>query len=158
MDSVQTILAAKRLRWLGHIDRLPDHRLPKQVLYGELCKGSRPLGCPIKRFKDTCKRDLQAFHIPVDKWRELAQKRLAWKSSVRTGASSFEEGRRDHARGKRAKRKATKSGGKKKSAETQVEPPPTETSTWTCELCSRVCRSRIGLYSHKRKCLSTPAS
>ena len=87
MTAIQTILASKRLRWLGHVDRLPNHRLPKQILYGELCQGSRPLGCPLKRYKDTCKKDLQAFRISVNEWRELAQKRPAFKVNGEDRAS-----------------------------------------------------------------------
>ena len=32
--------------------RMPDERLPKQLLYGELCYGKRSVGGQKKRFKD----------------------------------------------------------------------------------------------------------
>jgi hypothetical protein len=104
---------------------------------------------------------LQAFRIPVDKWRDLAQNRPAWKATVKNGASVSENDRRDHARGKRERRKNAakeKGEGKKKSAETPVEPPSTENTNWPCELCGRVCRSRIGLHSQQLKCRTTPES
>jgi len=36
---VQHSLAQRQLRWLGHLTRLPDNRLPRQLLYGELSQG-----------------------------------------------------------------------------------------------------------------------
>ncbi len=36
-------LQSKRLRWLGHVFRMPDNRLPKKLLFGQV-KGRRPAG------------------------------------------------------------------------------------------------------------------
>ena len=40
--SVESQLQGKRLRWLGHVFRMPNDRLPKKLLFGEV-KGVRPL-------------------------------------------------------------------------------------------------------------------
>ena len=42
---------------------MKDGRIPKDFLYGELATGKRPTGRPQLRFKDVCKRDLQALGI-----------------------------------------------------------------------------------------------
>ena len=42
---------------------MSDDRLPKQLLYGELCYGKRSLGGQKKRFKDTLKKTLTSFNI-----------------------------------------------------------------------------------------------
>ena len=39
--SLNSQLQGKRLRWLGHLFRMPNDRLPKKLLYGEV-KGVRP--------------------------------------------------------------------------------------------------------------------
>ena len=44
MQSVHTLLKLAQLRLTGHVTRMPDERLPKKVLYGELQEGKRSQG------------------------------------------------------------------------------------------------------------------
>ena len=44
-------LKAKTMRWLGHVPRMKDGRIPKDLLYGELARGKRPTERPQVRFK-----------------------------------------------------------------------------------------------------------
>ena len=64
-----------QIRWAGHLVRMPDHRLPKILLYGELEKGKRSQGGQKKCYKDQLKTSLKAFEIDQDTWEELAQNR-----------------------------------------------------------------------------------
>ena len=36
MTSIRTLLQQAKLRWAGHMLRMPDTRLPKRLLFGEL--------------------------------------------------------------------------------------------------------------------------
>ena len=53
------ILAQRRLRWLGHVCRMEDGRIPKNILYGELTTRKQPTGRPTLRRKDVWKKDLK---------------------------------------------------------------------------------------------------
>ena len=66
MQSVHTLLKLAQLRWTGHVTRMPDERLPKKILYGELQVGKRSHGGQKKRYKDTLKASLKDFSIPTE--------------------------------------------------------------------------------------------
>ena len=70
------LLNQRRLGWLGHVNRIKDGQIPKDILYRKLTTGTRPVGWPSLRFKVVCKRDLSTFGaIAVDRnhWRLLAK-------------------------------------------------------------------------------------
>ena len=52
---------------------MPDERLPKKVLYGELQEGKRSQAGQKKRYKDTLKASLKDFNIPTESWEQAAQ-------------------------------------------------------------------------------------
>ena len=60
-----TLLKQRRMRWLRHVVRMDDGRIPKTLLHGELAQGKRPTGRLQLRYKDVCKRDLKAMDIDL---------------------------------------------------------------------------------------------
>ena len=72
MQSVHTLLKLAQLRWTGNVTRMPDERLPKKTLYGELQVGKRSHGGQKKRYKDTLKASLKDFNIPTESWEQIA--------------------------------------------------------------------------------------
>ncbi|GFO41774.1 hypothetical protein PoB_006827900 [Plakobranchus ocellatus] len=119
---------------------MKDHRLPKIALYGEIRSGHRYRGAPNKRYKDCLKKTFAACNIDHQNWSEYAADRSAWRLISSNGVTLFEETRRDTIKDKRSRRKAR--------AASAVSPEP----AFSCRLCSRACRSRIGLFSHERSC------
>ena len=89
--SMYTLLKLRRMRWLGHVVRMDDGRIPKDLLYGELVEGKRPIGRPQLRFKDVCKRDLKALNFNLNNWETIALERSAWRQNVQKTLSKFEE-------------------------------------------------------------------
>ena len=81
IPSLYTLLKQGRMRWLGHVTRMEDGRIPKDLLYGELATGKDQQDDPKLRFKDVCKRDLQALGINTDSWEVAATDRDAWRHS-----------------------------------------------------------------------------
>ena len=79
MQSVHTLLKLAQLRWTGHVTRMPDERLPKKILYGELQVGKRSHGGQKKRYKDTLKASLKDFNIPTESWEQIPQNPTKWR-------------------------------------------------------------------------------
>ena len=50
LSSIHTIMIQSQVRWAGRVARVPDHWLPKRLLYGELQEGERSQGGQKERF------------------------------------------------------------------------------------------------------------
>ena len=141
--SMHLLLCHRRLRWLGHVHRMSDGRIPKDVLYGELASGRRPVGRPMLRFKDVCKRDLKLTNINPDNWESIADDRSGWRHAVWVGVKLGEERRIHQLEERRVRRKERQ--------QNQVLNPRSP-SNYVCNTCGRDCHARIGLLSHSRRC------
>ena len=63
LTTIYNTLSQRRLRWLGHVLRMNDERIPKALLYSELVVGKRNVGRPRLRYKDVCKCDLKSLKM-----------------------------------------------------------------------------------------------
>ena len=138
-----TLLRQRRLRWLGHVRRMEDGCIPKDILYGELALGRRTTGRPHLRYKDVCIRDMKAVDIDTMSLEGLAADRMEWRSALKQHLETDEDKLMAAAADKRARRKEGRSS---------IRPE----TTHRCDVCNKYCHSRIGLLSHKRRC-SNPA-
>ena len=136
--SLESQLGRRQLRWMGHVIRMDDSRLPKQVLYGELSTGVRRAGGPKKRHKDHIKTVLKKFEIPPNQLELHAQNRSGWRSKCYEGAKKCEQKRNERMRLRREKRHQQRQNP-------SVAPVD---GGFPCTICGRVCLSRIGLRSH----------
>ena len=113
---------------------MDDHRIPKQLFYGEISAGKRRPCKPKLRYKDCLKNSLKKTTIPVDDWEEIAHDRPSWRNISFRSVKQFEISRIEHQELKRAARKGE-----------NIDKPEL-----TCKTCGRVCLSKAGLISHLR--------
>ena len=116
-----------------------DERWPHSNEPGELATGKRPSEQNQLRFKDVCKRNVQALGINTDSWEVTATDRDAWGHTVKVRLSQYEETQRVKAEEKRLHKKT-------------VCLASIPTTAFTCSKCDRDCHSRIGLHSQNRHC------
>ena len=139
------LLTTRRLRWLRHVTRMHDGRLPKDILYGDLATGSSPTGRPTLRYKDLLKRDLKVGGIAPAGFEVLPADCSGWRHTTKSAIKTGEQKREEQWEEKRPRR----------PLRAETEAAPSDDNVFTCSNCNRVCRSRIGLYSHGRRCGST---
>ena len=110
MQSIHTQLKLAQLRWTGHVTRMPNERLQKKVLYGELQEGKHSQGGQKKHYKNTLKASLKDFNIPPESWEQAAQDRTKCRCLINKGASQFEAKRICEAERKRKEKKSKSQG------------------------------------------------
>jgi hypothetical protein len=83
MNFIACILHRILLRWVGHVARMGEERGVYRVLVGRP-EGKRPLGRPMRKWKDKIKMDLREIGIDGVNWILLAQNRVQWRTFVNT--------------------------------------------------------------------------
>ena len=121
LPSVITMMRKAQIRWAGHVSRMADSRIPKQLFYGQLKNGQRKIGAPRKRYKNYSKSNPKDFNIDVTAWEKAASDRPAWRRLISNGALFSEE---NAAKLKRIRRKAG-------------EGAPERLPTHWCQTCGR---------------------
>ena len=134
--SITSMLAKRQLKWVGHVIRMSDDSLPRQILYGQLHQGNRPPGGVKKRFKDQCNDLLKQCQIQPTALETLASDRVSWRRAVHEGAKQIENNLSTKRADNRAKRAQRAAG------------IPTGHQSLPCPTCGRICGSRIGLHRH----------
>ncbi|XP_061924343.1 uncharacterized protein LOC133663674 [Entelurus aequoreus] len=136
--SVEATVTQHQLRWLGHVIRMPEERLPRKVLYGQLHLGHRLAGGPKKRYKDQMKTVMKKCGLNPTQLEDTAVQRSTWRQLLQLGVHKLEEDRS----GQRAR--------KRQRRHEAIATPAPPVSAFTCSVCGRSCGSRIGLFSHMR--------
>ena len=85
IDSIDTLVARRQLRWLGHVSRMDwQQRLPRRML-SSWVPCPRPVGAPAMTYGRSIGRALDHFHIAEARWHELAADRGVWRGTLADG-------------------------------------------------------------------------
>ena len=137
IDSIETIIVERHLRWAGHVRRMPENRLPRRIYYGELAGGRRHVGGPKKRHKDNLAAWLRAGNVDPGSFEQLSGDRQTWKTTCIEAIATHTDKNSRAAEERRARR--------------HREPAPADQHYhYQCGTCGRICQSRIGLFSHEK--------
>ena len=83
INPVVRYISANRLRWFGHVSRMPDTRLPRYLLDWTPAHGKRSRGRPRKTWLKCVLEDAGDPDIVLDEVRELAGNRKHWREMIR---------------------------------------------------------------------------
>ena len=136
--SIESMLLKSQMRWTGHVIRMEENRIPRQVMYGELKDGARKQGRPKLRYKDTLKSNLKWSGIQPRQLEACASDRSGWRSLTYKATAAFDEDRRQRLAAARDKRH--------RAASTSIQ-----NTDFLCSTCGRLCASSFGLRSHMRR-------
>ena len=143
IHNIFSILTSRRRRCFGHVARMEDGGIPRDMLYGELATGSRPAGRPTLRYKDVCKRDLRAGDIAPTDLEALTADRNVWWLTTKSAAVRIKQKLKEQHEMNRQRTRV------------RAASDTLDDTAFECPTCKKTCRSRIGLYSHSRRCSST---
>ncbi|XP_071039975.1 uncharacterized protein [Parasteatoda tepidariorum] len=77
---------AKRIQWLGHLERMEENRGTKKIFKGQ-CQGKRKRECSVKRWFDEVEKDLET--LKVRNWKQRARDRRLWRKIVSAAMAQY---------------------------------------------------------------------
>ncbi|BDA51414.1 RNA-directed DNA polymerase from mobile element jockey [Coccomyxa sp. Obi] len=81
IPEVANLIRYRRLRYLGHVARMGDTRLPLQFMFGTI-SGMGTRGRPMKSWNDYVRDDLEAIGLPYN-WRRKCKNRDEWRAAIK---------------------------------------------------------------------------
>ena len=90
---IEAFLLKGQLRWVHHVLRMPEDRIPKQVFFGQLASGKRPQCGPARRYKDTLRVNLKQYNIDPGSLALATSDRSSWQTLCHKVVTEFEDTR-----------------------------------------------------------------
>ena len=87
IKNINTLISAARLRWLGHVVRMPEDRVPHYLLDWKPTHGKRSRGRPRTNWRSCVLEDAASFigrtNITMEEVKQQAMNRIHWRSLIR---------------------------------------------------------------------------
>ena len=88
MEKIEEVMKRTRLRWLGHLHRMDEDRIPKQAMDWVPSGWKRKRGRPRKNWKDTISKDLADGGLTWEEAAGAARDRDGWRTYIAQCAHS----------------------------------------------------------------------
>jgi len=79
ITSIEAFLLTAQLRWIGHVVKMDNSRLPRMIC-GQLQQGERSRGGQRKQYKDALKANLTMLDINPAHLESLTGDRTSWRA------------------------------------------------------------------------------
>ena len=142
-ESLEDLITARRLRWLGHVARMDEDRISKRMLFGWLPQ-RRPAHGTKMRWRDRVRKK---FGIEEGSWYKVAQERGGWRGRCRVGLEDATEKRIQEDELKKRRKPA------ELSSEVSSQTGEATALPFKCDTCQRTFRRRQDIARHK--CVTT---
>ena len=90
LERVEGMLMKRRLRWLGHVARMEETRIPKCLLTCKPDRRKRSVGGQKRQWIDVIVGDLKKCELYTN-WREEAQDHSIWRGWIKAAAEDVNE-------------------------------------------------------------------
>ena len=81
MSGIENYFIKAELGRAGYVSKMPDSRMPKQIIFGQIADAPRPIGRPLLRSKDKLKDNLKKCDLDIDTWEESAKCKIVWTAT-----------------------------------------------------------------------------
>nr|VZI40904.1 unnamed protein product [Spirometra erinaceieuropaei] len=138
--SICAMLGQLQMRWRGHLVRLDNDRLPKQLFYGDVVRCPRRQGGQVHRYKDSLKTSVKHLQVNPANCEDFARDRPISRRTMKTGTAIYDANR------------ITASKDKRETRKSQLRPPLNANAQLppTCPPCQQTVRAPVGLVAHVR--------
>ena len=83
MPMLEEIIRTRRLQWLGHVIRMEEGRMARQLLDGKLKGAKRPFSGVRRRWVDVIRKDAEAIGVKPVEIPEVANDRARWRATIK---------------------------------------------------------------------------
>ena len=91
ISGIESFVMKCQFHWAGHMSRMLNDRIPKQLLFGQLEQGHRHQGGPKLRYKDSIKVNMKSCGIDFLHFEKLSSDRTNWRSLCHSSLQQFED-------------------------------------------------------------------